>query len=357
LQYWYSAPSSQDFIVGDYLYLASYLDISDQNCTASLNVSFDSCPSGQIVSDSGYPSYDSQCVTYTNASASGLTFSQNVVATGPFQKFFLVNVPVNASGVWVGITNYNYSDSVYLYVYGRYSSGSVEYNYYGYTYGYGNTSIWFPNLPAGSFVITVEDESTGETNVQFDIQIQVRTCAPGYASDEDGNCNFPYNITSWAALSATPLSVTIPQSNYSGDCNWRFYGFAVPAFTYAYFNLTLTETAGTIGTAYLRRNAWPTESYYDTYVSSVNTINFTPEDFYVPTTTWFYLGFCNDGTSETSTWSVSATFASAGPSPVPSASPSPGSGGVSPSPDSDSSNAMSLVFSVFVTLAALLLAF
>jgi hypothetical protein len=122
-------------------------------------------------------------VTFTNASASGLSFSQNVVApTSPFQKFFVVNVPTNASGVWVGITNYNYSAS-YLYVYGRYSSGSTEYNYYGYTSGYGNTSIWFPNLPAGDFVVTVEDEDSGDTNTQFDIQIQVRTCPAGYASD------------------------------------------------------------------------------------------------------------------------------------------------------------------------------
>jgi hypothetical protein len=353
LQYWYSAPSSDDFIVGDYLYFASYLDISNQNCTASLNISFDSCATGQIAAEDDSTS-DSQCVTFTNASATGLTFTQNVVATGPFQRFFVANVPVNASGVWVGLTTYNSSDSVYLYIYGRYSTGAVEYNEYGSTAGYGNLSIWFPNLPAGDFVITVEDESSGDTNVQFDITIEVRTCAAGYASDEDGNCNFPYNITTWAALSAAPLTVTVPQSNYSGDCNWRFYGFAVPAYTYAFFNLTLTETAGTIGTAYLRRNAWPTESYYDTYVSSDSTINFTPEDFYVPTTTWFYLGFCNDGTTESSTWSASASFASAGPSP--SSSPSPAVASASPSPGTDS-GASTLFVSAFVTLAAFALAF
>jgi hypothetical protein len=351
LQYWYSAPSDDDFIVGDYLFLSSYVDIANQNCSASLNISFDYCPSGQIVAESDSLD-DSQCVTYTNATSS---FSESVVINGTFQKFYVVNVPVNASGVWVGITTYNYSDSVLLYVYGRYSSGAVEYNDYGSTGGYGNLSIWFPNLPAGDFVITVEDEYT-ETNVQFDIQIQVRTCPPGYASDEDGNCNFPYNITSWAALSAAPLSVTIPQSNYSSDCNWRFYGFAVPAFTYAYFNLTLTETVGTAGTAYLRRNAWPTKSYYDDYVSSNDVINFTPEEFYVPTTTWFYLGFCNDGTSESSTWTVSGSFSSAGPSPSSTPSPIPASASPSPGPD-DGSSAPAIFFSVFVTLAALLLTF
>jgi len=345
LNYVYYGTNGEDFIRGDYLYLATDADVSNTNCTATVNATFTYCAAGTIASE---VSGDSACVPYSNATVNPYTATPT--ANGPFSHYYLVNVPQNSSGIWVSILNNN---NTYLYIYGRQSTGSYYYNYYDYDYDYGNQSLWIPNPPAGEFVITIQQSST-TTNQQYTVTIDVKTCPSGFGPDEDGNCNFPVNTTTLAGV-ATASLVSIPATNYTGDCNWRFWAVYVPPLTYGYLNLTLTETVGTTGYAYIRKNAFPTESLYDDSISSADTWVFTPEDTYITKPTWYYIGICNDGATAV-TWDISGSYGAAGPSPSASASAGPGAS-ASASPDADSGNGMTLVFSVFVSLAAFLLAF
>jgi hypothetical protein len=348
LSYVYTGSSGGDFIRGDYLYLATDGDVYNTNCTATINATLTYCPAGTIAAE--IDSSDSACVTYTNVT--GTSFSTSQVANGPFGHYYLVSVPQNNSGIYVSLVN---SNSSYLYIYGRQSTGGYYYNYYEYDGGYGNYTLWIPNIPQGDFVITVEQDST-VLNQQYSLTLDIKSCPTGWGPDEDGSCNYPVNTTTLAGV-ATLSAVSIPATNYTGDCNWKFWAVYVPPLTYGYLNLTLSQTVGTTGYAYIRKNAFPTESIYDDSIYSTDTWVFTPEDTYTVKSTWYYIGICNDGATAI-TWDITGSYGAAGPSPVPSASPSPvAAASASASPDADSGNAVALVFSVFVTLAALLLAF
>jgi hypothetical protein len=370
LEYWNSITSDygEDFLRNEWLYLDSYIDVYDSNCTATLQVSFDYCPANTIAAYQRYGGngQDTTCVPYTTVNNT-LSFTQASSMPSGTSKYYLVNVPQNVSGIWFNIPTSNYQ---YFYLYARPASGGGYYSYYDYEYGYDSTvssgvynyTFWIPNPSAGEWVLTVEDSSsTTGSNWTFTAEIMIKTCAAGVAADEAGSCLYPLTTVSTAQLTAASVNVGPYNSAVNEDCNWAFYQYPVAANSYAYLNITFTVGTGGNSRVFWRKNAVPSYYYYDNYLYSDGTVYFTPEDFYSNKPVTYYFGFCNLDTTGNATIGIAATSYAA-PSAAPSASSTPAVGassspGASSSSGEDSSSAFSLAVSMMLVLACVVLLF